>query len=166
MSDWFFMLGEPITEVDRVRVREYLKGLGVEEEYPIEGVSSWADARTAITSSEWEQSIWQAERREAGQLRAAANAKHGELGVLETLSSVVSASDAAHGAAAVAAARIGCTDFGVIGSAAGAASEALYMAALADLAGRTDEHPFIARRALFAGGHWPLGVTSGRYYIF
>jgi hypothetical protein len=74
--------------------------------------------------------------------------------------------ESVHGAAAVEAARRGCSDPGLIRAAAGAASEALYLAELARLAGEGEDHPFARKQSLFAGGHWPLGIVSGRYHVF
>jgi hypothetical protein len=166
VSDWFFMLGEPITPSERQRALDYLRGLGISDEFSVEGVSDWKDALRVITSPEWERSHWEAEQRERLRLQQAAESVHGAARVREVLSNTVAASESAHGMAAVAGARVECTDAGFIRAAAGAASEALYLAELAVLAGEVEQHPFIVKQALFAGGHWPLGAASGIYYIF
>jgi hypothetical protein len=83
-----------------------------------------------------------------------------------SLSRTLESGEAVHGAAAVAAARGGCSDVGMIAAAAGAASEALHLAELARLGGENEAHPFFSKQALFAAGHWPLGAVEGRYYVF
>jgi hypothetical protein len=166
VSDWFFMLGETITALERQHVRVYLAGLGILEQYPIDGVSDWRVAQQVITSREWDRRPWEAEQREVHRLKEKAQAACGQEKLREALSTAVSASEPAHGAAAVAAARLGCTDTGFIRAAAGAASEAAYLCELVRLAGEGEQHAFLAKHSLFAAGHWPLGVTSGRYYIF
>ncbi len=166
MSTWFFMLGEPLTQYERSGVRDYLKGLGSSEPYSVEGVADWKSAFEVITNPEWERGHWDAEQRERQRLQAAADRVYGPARVREALSTLVAASDAAHGTAAIALARLGCTDVGFIRAAAGAASEALYLAELARLAGENGQHPFVAKQAIFAAGHWPLGAANGSYYIF
>jgi len=92
---------------------------------------------------------------------------HGETVLLQALSRVLEQSlDTAHGAAAVEAARGGCPDAALIRAAAAAVSEALYLCELGRLAGANEAHPFTLKRALFAGGHWPLGIVGGRYHVF
>lgn len=166
MSDWFFMLGQPITSLECDRANEYLWGLGFGKAFPVEGVSDWAFAMQVLTHSEWERDLWEAEQQEMHRLRAIAKEVCGEARVRESLSAAVTASESAHGCAAISAARLGCADAGLIRAAAGAASEAAYLARLAELANEPDHEAFSAKQALFAAGHWPLGATSGRYYIF
>lgn len=166
MSDWFFMLGQPITPRERDQVQDYIRGLGVEDALTIESVSDWAAARQIITDAGWDQRFWDAERLETQRLYGAAQEARGAADLLRTLSRTLESSEAVYGAAAVAAARQGCADIGLIGAAAGAASEALHMAELAMLAGASGSHPFSLKRALFAAGHWPLGGARGRYYVF
>ena len=64
------------------------------------------------------------------------------------------------------AARSGCSDAALIRAAAGALSQALYFADLTRLAGLGLSHPFSIKKALFSGGHWPLGIVQGTYYVF
>jgi len=61
---------------------------------------------------------------------------------------------------------MGCSDPGLIRAAAGALGEALYLAKLAELASEASSHPFLLKLALFAGGHWPLGVVDDHFYVF
>ena len=71
-----------------------------------------------------------------------------------------------HAAAAVQAARGGCSDAALIRAAAGAAGQALHFAEVAQLSGEIAAHPFLLKNALFAGGRWPLGIVNGSYYLF
>lgn len=166
MSDWFFMLGEPLSLAERQLGRDYLAQWGHADAYSIESVSEWRRALLVIANPEWDRRLWDLEQKERLRLLAKANAVCGEAQVRAILSSTVAASEAAHGTAAIVAARIGCTDVGFIRAAAGAASEAVYLARLATLAGEPPTHGFHAKQSLFAGGHWPLGALRGSCYIF
>jgi len=167
VNDWFFMLGEPLANSELGLVRGYLLGLGLESEIPIESVRGFDGAARIISHPDWDQRWWQAEQRERERLRAQATAELGSGPLWQQLSQ--SADDtivAPHHAAAMQAARLACSDPGLIRAAAGALGEALYLAKLAELAAVATSHPFLLKRALFAGGHWPLGVVTGRFYVF
>ncbi len=167
MSDWFFMVGEPLAAAEREQACAYLRGLGLEGEVPIEGVPDFDSAGRIIRHPDWDRSWWDSEQRERERLRAKAASAHGGEQLVRSLSSnVEQCISATHGAAAVQAARVGCSDAGLIRAAAGALAEALYLASLAELAGETASHSFFLKHALFAGGHWPLAVVNGRYWIF
>jgi len=161
------MLGDAISAGELSQIHDYVRGLGIEGEVAVEQVSSWGSARTIITNPEWDRRYWEAEQAEKQRLAAAAGALRGELELLQLQSRAFErSSEAVHGAAAVAAARFGCSDVGLIGAAAGAASEALHLAELAELAGERLPHPFLSKRAVFEAGHWPLGALGARYYVF
>lgn len=167
MKSWFSMLGEPLAEVERAQVGEYLRGLGIEEALPIQSVRDWNSAGRAIASPEWDRRWWDAEQRERQRLHEKANAARGETVLLQALSRVLEQStEAAHGSAAVGAARFGGVEPALIRAAAGALGQALCLDRLAELAGEKSDHPFFVKHALFAGGHWPLGIINGHYYIF
>lgn len=166
MSDWFFMVGEPLSSEEQDQVRKYLSGLGIHDDLPLQSVSDWKSAGQAISNPEWDRSWWDAEQREQERLRRRAVADLGEETVLQTLSRTFQTTEAVHGAAAVEAARRGCADAALIRVAAGAASQTLHLAELARLAGESDRHPFAIKAALFAGGHWPLGIVESRYCVF
>lgn len=167
MSDWFFMLGEALNDSERASVKAYLRGLGIEDDMPVANVHDWNDARRAISDPRWDQRWWNAEQAERQRLYRTAQAKLTEPELLARLSETLeSVTETVHGAAAVEAARRGCADAGLIRAAAGAAAESLYLADLACLAGADDRHPFRLKQSLFAGGHWPLGIVRGRYYVF
>ena len=167
MSDWFFMLGEPLAAGEQAQVQGYLDGLGLDGRMPVESVPSFDAAALIISNPDWDRGWWEAEQRERERLKTRASAALGSGPLWQRLSQSTEAAIAApHGAAAVQAARVGCSDPGLIRAAAGALSEALYLAQLAELAGEGSSHPFLLKRALFAGGHWPLGVVAARFYVF
>lgn len=167
MSDWFFMLGEPLADSEREQVRGYLEGLCLDGQTAVESVPDFAQAGRVISHPDWDRRWWDAEQRERERLseKVARGRDRGEL--LRALSqSTEQAIAAPHGAAAVQAARVGCSDPGLIRAAAGALGEALYLAKLAELASEASSHPFLLKLALFAGGHWPLGLLADRFYVF
>jgi hypothetical protein len=167
MSEWFSMLGEPLSEAELRQLQQYLRGLAIEDAMPVQGVTDWTAAGKTIANPTWDRRWWDAEQRERTRLYSNAATSRGEGELLAALSRTLGEStDAAHGAAAVAAARGGCTDAALIRAAAGALSQALYLGQLAVLAGESDLHPFVVKHALFAGGHWPLGIVGGQYYVF
>lgn len=161
------MLGVSLSDSEREQVREYLRGLGIEDDMPVVSVSDWDSARRTISFPSWDRRWWDAEQAEKRRLYQKAIGNMSEHALLATLSHAIERiTEPVHGAAAVEAARSGCADAGLIRAAAGAASEALYLAELARLAGETDAHPFRRKQALFAGGHWPLGIVNSRYHVF
>jgi hypothetical protein len=167
MSNWFFMVGEPLAEAEREQVQNYLLGLGIRDALSIDSVLDWSGVRDLIDRPDWDRRWWEAEQVERQRLYARAVATRGESAARDALSSELTrASDEVHGAAAVEAARGGCSDPGLIRAAAGAASESLYLATLARLAGESNAHSFALKRSLFAGGHWPLGIVDQHYYVF
>jgi len=166
MSDWFFMLGEPLGDSERELARGYLSGLGIDEPAPIEGVADFVAASRIVSHPDWDRRWWDAEQRERERLRAQVASDRDPSQTLRALSPGPEQAAIAHGAAAVQAARIGGSDPGLIRAAAGALGEALYLAKLAELAFEAPSHPFSRKLELFAGGHWPLGLVRGHYYVF
>jgi hypothetical protein len=166
VSAWFSTLGEPLGTRELGQVREYLGGLGVEAGLPVELVGDWPHARSVVVNPAWDRRWWDAEQRERRTLYSRVLALRPEEAVLKLLSHTVDCEGAVRDAAARAADRFGCTDVGLVGAAAGAASHALYLGELARLAQAEQGHPFCVKEALFAGGRWPLGILDGRYWLF
>jgi len=167
LSTWFFMLGEPLASAEHDQVREYLRGLELDSELPIESVPDWASAEEFIASPDWDRRWWDAEQRETRRLYAFLGAAENAAALLDSLAHTLdSTGQAVHGAAAVAAARHGCANPALIRAAAGSASQAIYLGELAALAGEPASHSFRSKLALYEGGHWPLGIVRGRYYVF
>lgn len=166
MTNWFFSLGEPLDDAELACVRNYLAGLAIGE-LRVERVLDWASAGRLLENPAWDRRWWDAEQRERERLYEKASAARGEVELARRLTEAFEGSlDAVHGAAAVHAARAGFSDSALIRVAAGAASQALYLAELAALAGERASHPFLSKQALFAGGHWPLGIDGSRYHVF
>ncbi|HEU5073480.1 MAG TPA: hypothetical protein VFU02_04895, partial [Polyangiaceae bacterium] len=90
----------------------------------------------------------------------------GESDFWRSLTASLEPADAVYEAAATEAARRGCSDVALVRAAAGALSQALYLADLTKLAGEGTLHAFAIKKALFASGHWPLGIVQGTYYVF
>ena len=124
-------------------------------------------ASCIISHPDWDRRWWDAEQRERERLRAKLSSSESSGQLLRTLSRAVDDSLAAEqGTAAAPVASFGCTDEGLNRAAAGALGEALYSSKLAELSGEPPSHPFLSKRRIFAGGHWPLVVLGGRFHVF
>lgn len=165
-ASWFAVLGEALTPAERADVDSYLGGLGLAAMAPSE-LGSWEAAETCIKARDWDSAWWDAEERVRRTLLERAQARHGEAATLAALSEISEqVSDTVHGAAAVAAARGGVADAGLIRAAAGAATMACYQAAVGLAADCANDNPFLAKYRLFEAGHWPLAARGGTFYIF
>jgi hypothetical protein len=154
---WFSALGTPLGEGEADEIRAYLEGLGVEAALPALLVGSWGQAETLTRgpAGSW----WDAEETERARLERLARVNPADAAWLATTEKL-------HGAAAIAAARSGIADPGLIRAAAGAATYAAHQHRLARAAGMPPGHPFMRKYALFCGGRWPLGVYGDRFAIF
>lgn len=163
---WFVSLGAPLTGAEVEDARAHILGLGLPD-LPVSGVAGWHEARAAASLPLGEHDWWGAEERLRRALLDAAAARHGRTALLAALTEATRDGAApAMGAAAVAAARMGVASQEMIRAAAGAAMQAVYLAALARAAGHGEAHPFAAKLRLFAAGRWPLGVAEGRILVF
>ena len=166
MSAWFTRVGEPLEPTEREQVARYLRGLAIEP-LSLVNVEDWREAARTIASPEWDPRWWNAEEEERTRLLTTLNSALGNAQVARALSQVLEQSiETVHGAAAIHAARGGLADAALIRAAAGALSQALYLARLAELARSGEEHPFSIKLGLFREGRWPLGIFDGRYHIF
>lgn len=166
MSAWFRRLGEPLGVEEHSQVSRYLAGLGLAGDLPVRSVSDWQSAHAAIADPAWDRRWWDAEQREQDRLTRKATQGMGEVDLWRSLTASLEPADAVYDAAAAEAARGGCSDVSLVRAAAGALSQALYLADLTRLAGERATHAFAMKKALFAGGHWPLGIVQGTYYVF
>lgn len=154
---WFSTLGAPLGEGEEADIAAYLAALGLAPRLPTLLVQSWEQASeiTRHPADAW----WQAEEAERARLERAVK--------LDPADPVwLALTDTLHGAAAVAAARAGCADQGLIRAAAGAAIYCAYQHRLARAAAEPESHPFMRKYALFCGGRWPLGLYGDRFAIF
>jgi hypothetical protein len=164
---WFACLGFPLAAADQRDAKAYLAALGYPHDTPVVGVRSWRDAEALIRDPDWDQRWWALEERERERLMGQARTRLGEAALLERLTAATElASDAIHGAAAIAAERDGLADAALVRAASGAATMALHAAALARLAGEGPQHLFMRKYVLFESGRWPLGVVGGRFFLF
>ncbi len=156
-SAWFSSLGAPLGAGEEADIAAYLAGLELAPQLPTLTVTSWRQAEELARkpADAW----WQAEETARTRLERTARLDPAEpewLALTDTL----------QGAAAVAAIRSGCADAGLIKVAAGAAIYAVHQYRLAVAADAGEEHPFMRKYALFAGGRWPLGWYGERFAIF
>jgi len=167
-ASWFAALGEPLMQSERWEAQAYLAGLGLRD-IGIAGVADWAQAAAIAQSPDWSHDWWDREEEERQKLLAIAGKSADQSALLTALSEATAAASAiVHGAAAIAAARAGIADQTLIRVAAGAATQAAYQAALAELAlgDGAREHAFIVKFRLYQAGRWPLGVVGKRFHLF
>lgn len=154
---WFAVLGQATSPGEGDAVADYLRGLGLDAATPIRAVQSWQEAGqlTRQPAGLW----WAREETERKRLEA-------QVGLRLSDADLVTLTDSLQGAAAVAAARAGCADPGLIKAAAGSAFYAAYQYRLACAANSAEDHPFMRKYALFAAGRWPLGLIDAHYALF
>ena len=176
-ASWFAMAGEALAEGERADMAAYLDALGLGAAR-IEDVAGWAEAEAEIKRRDWDPRWWEGEEARRRALSQAAQARWGERALLAALTGLIEeVSGTVHGAAAVAATRGGSADSGLIRAAAGAATMAAHQAAIEAAAGeaadagtggsllRDGGRPFAAKFRLFEGGHWPLCLRDGAFFV-
>ena len=165
-ASWFSVIGEALSPAEHADAAGYIMSLGLNNVEASE-ISSWGDAEACIKATDWDSGWWDAEERLRHSLLERAQECYGEAVMLQALTDISEqVSDTVHGAAAVAAARSGVADAGLIRAAAGAATMACYQAAVGIAADLANDNPFIAKYRLFEAGHWPLCVRGAAFYIF
>jgi hypothetical protein len=165
-ASWFSVIGETLTPTENADAASYLAYLGLADVATNE-IASWGDAEACIKASDWNSGWWDAEDDLRLTLLERAEERLGKFAVLEALTGLTEqVSDVVHGAAAVAAARGGIADPGLIRAAAGAATMACYQAAVGIAAKPGNDNPFMAKYRLFEAGHWPLCVRGTVFYVF
>jgi hypothetical protein len=154
---WFCALGEPLASAELEEISAYLHGLGMDPGLAVRRAKDWAEAgrRCRTPAPAW----WRAEEAERERLEGATQPQRNEAEWLTLCERI-------HGAAALAAARSGCTDAGLIHAAAGSAIFAAHHERLARSAGVDERHPFLRKYALYSGGRWPLGIYEDGFAIF
>lgn len=165
-GSWFAAVGEALTPAERDEGMAYLAALNLPA-YPVLGVPSWDEAKRIADAPDWDRRWWEAEEALRRSAMGDAVGQIGRDALMVALSRLTqSVADAHHGAAAIAAARAGITDPALVRAAAGAATQACYLAGLARAAGAGQDHAFAVKHRLFAGGRWPLGLVAGRFFLF
>lgn len=164
---WFTACGLPLEASDLSEARAYLAALQMHSSVRIEVAASWTHAERIIRSPVWDMSWWEREESERRRLTALCVQRLGDAAVHEALDLAIGQEhEILHGAATLAAARLGVADEALVRAAAGAAGMAAHGRALALLAQAGDDHIFMRKYALFAGGRWPLGLVGGAFHIF
>ena len=164
-GSWFAAVGDPLLEVEKNDAGDYLTALDLAG-LDIKPVADWQSAAAITQNPNWEPAWWNIEEQEKARLSDLATRRIGDTALMTTLSDVMRLSESLHGLAAVAAARGGTADAGLIRAAAGAASQAAHYAALAHLAGEGCDHAFAAKFRLFVAGRWPLCTIGKEFYVF
>lgn len=163
---WFAAVGEPLTAGEHADAAAYLRALG-RPDVAIDGVADWARAKALADAPHWDTAWWDAEERARIALLEVAAQRHGRPALLGALTHATQAvSDPAHGRAAHSLMRAGLADEALARAAAGAATQAGYLAALAAAAEAPADHAFFAKFRLFEAGRWPLGIVTGRLWVF
>jgi hypothetical protein len=162
---WFATVCVPLTPRERADAETWLRALG-RADVAVDGVPDWTMAKALADAPNWDQAWWVAEERQRTALLAEATARHGRAPLFDALTRVTRAvSDPAHDRAVESLGRAGIADEGLARAAAGAGTQAGYLAALAVAAGQPDTHAFLAKFRLFEAGRWPLGIVAARLWV-
>ena len=163
---WFATVGAPLAAAERALADDYLAALG----FPgtaVDGVADWPCAQALADAPDWDRAWWRAEDALRQALLATGTAQHGGGALLAALTRVtLAASDRGHDVALGALDRAGIADAALARAAAGAATQAAYLGALAVVVDAPPDHAFIAKLRLFEVGRWPLGIVGGHFHVF
>ena len=160
-TSWFARVGRKPSPAEARAAKAWSQGLGFLRARPAHA-KDWREARRIASDPAWERGWWLKEERLRAALLRRAERKLGRRRALELLTeAAMRAHDRAAGAAAGK-----FPDQLFAAAAAGAATQACYLGALALLAGAGPDHAFSAKLGLFQSGRWPLGIRGGRAYIF
>ena len=159
---WFANLGLPLDEREQGTVDAFIRATGATKAVR---ATSWEDARTIVADARGREAA-AADAAEVERFKTRALEATDRNALMAAMTTIVDGGleiffDRA--GAAARAARI--TDPAIIRVAAGAASEAVYRAALAAAVGEADDHRFILRYDLFAKGRWPLARIDDGFYL-
>ncbi len=166
-APWFTALGEPPRRTIRTLAQRYMDGLGFPD-ITLTPLATWEDAADAAVSLDWDTAAWEAEEG----LRAALTTE-----VLDQIGEDAFEIAMTHLAAEVTppirlaagtnAGLWNMRDIAAINAAVGSAVQTCHLAALTLIAGEADEdHPFMAKLALYEAGRWPVGITGASFNLF
>ena len=165
-TGWFSAVGAALGTAERIECEEYLSALGFPDA-AVAPVTDWEEAEACARNPDWNTAWWEAEEQLRIDLIATAEDQVSPPILMQILSDITgSAAATAQGGAAMAAARAGIADEGLIRAAAGAGAQAAYQAALVLITGREEDHPFALKFRLFEAGRWPLGIIGSSFNIF
>jgi len=161
-AHWFALCGLPFADEERERVEQLRVASDARR---VERVGSWHSVRV-VADDPRALAAYDADAAEAARLKAIAIAHSDVPTVLRATSEVVERGlGVLFEAARQAADRSRSDDATTVRVAAGAASEAIYRAALASALGEGNTHRFVLTHALFAGGRWPLARIDDTLYV-
>ncbi|MDP6343654.1 MAG: hypothetical protein QF578_17710 [Alphaproteobacteria bacterium] len=165
---WFTALGAELDEREVLLAEDYLFGLGFPDAH-IAPVADWEEAADAAANPDWNSTWWEAEEQARVALVTEACLRADEDTVSLALTHL-------HGQAAAAVAEpaelvaeaAGIEDEELIRALEGAATQAVYQAALVLAAEDEDQerHPFALKYRLFESGRWPIGVVGTTFHLF
>ncbi len=162
---WFTRLGTGDNDRLVPMARAFADTLGFPESWPA-FFDDIDEALEAALSLDLNGPAWEAEEAARAALTEDLVAKVGE-SVFEMIMLLVmrELAPSIEQAAADAQARIGIMDDDFLRAAVGAAIQASHQAVLVALVGDED-HPFMARIALFEAGRWPITIVGSSFLIF
>lgn len=165
--DWFGAVGRPLTPSERTDAEDYVAGLGFPD-ISVGRVEDWRAAATvAAEAPDWGEDWWQAEEQMRKALLDEALALTPEHDLMVALTHVsATAKERAQTRATAAAARQGISNAVLVKTAADAAAQAAYQAALVLAADGDADHPFAVKFRLFEAGRLPLGITGSTFNVF
>jgi hypothetical protein len=161
-AHWFALCGLPFADEERERIEQLRIAAGAKR---VERVGSWHQVRV-FSDDPRALAAYDADAAEAARLKTVAIARADAATVLRATSEVVERGLAVlFEAARQAAERSRSTEAATVRVAAGAASEAIYRAALAASLGEGNTHRFVLTHALFASGRWPLARIDETLFV-
>jgi hypothetical protein len=161
-AHWFALCGLPFADEERERVEQLRLASDAQR---VERVGSWHSVRV-VADDPRALAAYDADAAEAARLKTIAIARSDAPTVLRATSEVVERGlGVLFEAARQAADRSRSDDATTVRVAAGAASEAIYRAALASALGEGNTHRFVLTHALFASGRWPLARIDDTLYV-
>lgn len=165
--DWFGAVGRPLAPADLAAAEDYVAGLGFPD-VQVGRVEDWRAAATvAAEAPDWGEDWWQAEEQMRKALLDEALALTPEHDLMVALTHVsATAKERAQARATAAAARQGISNAMLVKTAADAAAQAAYQAALVLAADGDADHPFAVKFRLFEAGRLPLGITGSTFNVF
>lgn len=162
---WFVAAGEPLDRETKNAARTYLDTLGFPD-VDVARVADWSDAADAAASYDYDTAQWEAEEGLRASLASEALEYISEDALAIALTHVSALLAERVGAAVREAAELnGIDDEELMNAAAGAAVQAAHGVALTLIAEAGEDHPFRTKFAIFARGHWPIGVAGLTFNI-
>ncbi len=165
MLPWFAAAGATLTPSAIADAESYVAALGLAP-CPVAPVAGWRAAADIAQRPDWSRDWWHAENAHEKALHRRGAARFGLAPLLAALTDVTETAAVLRDRAADGLGRAGVDDEALAKVAGGAAAQACHQQALALLTGSDTGRAFGAKYALFAAGHWPLGIVGGTCFVF